>query len=70
MKFHFFLYCCFKIFCHVIHTGGMEADLSCIEVLEEPIFSRKLLQLIEILSSFRFGILLVLKILRTPNIFI
>ncbi|KAL3623963.1 endoribonuclease Dicer [Castilleja foliolosa] len=32
---------------------GMEADLSCVEVLKEPYFSRKLLRLIGILSSFR-----------------
>ncbi|KAL0315312.1 UNVERIFIED_CONTAM: Dicer-like protein 4 [Sesamum radiatum] len=35
-------------------TGdGMEADLSCVDVLKEPYFSRKLLRLIGILSSFR-----------------
>ncbi|KAI3446800.1 hypothetical protein Pfo_003465 [Paulownia fortunei] len=35
-------------------TGdGVEADLSCVEVLKEPYFSRKLLRLIGILSSFR-----------------
>ncbi|KAH6779316.1 hypothetical protein C2S52_010553 [Perilla frutescens var. hirtella] len=33
--------------------GGLEADISCIEVLEEPLFSAKTLRLIEILSSFR-----------------
>ncbi|XP_020549658.1 dicer-like protein 4 isoform X2 [Sesamum indicum] len=32
---------------------GMEADLSCVDVLKEPYFSRKLLRLIGILSSFR-----------------
>ncbi|KAK6136536.1 hypothetical protein DH2020_029732 [Rehmannia glutinosa] len=32
---------------------GMKADMSCVEVLKEPLFSRKLLGLIGILSSFR-----------------
>lgn len=33
--------------------GDLEADISCIEVIEEPFFSEKILRLIEILSSFR-----------------
>ncbi|KAL6973925.1 endoribonuclease Dicer [Sarracenia purpurea var. burkii] len=33
--------------------GGTEADLSSMEVLKEPLFSRKLLRLVEILSTFR-----------------
>nr|AIE15767.1 Dicer-like protein 4b [Salvia miltiorrhiza] len=33
--------------------GGLEADITCIEVLEEPFFSEKILRLIEILSRFR-----------------
>ncbi|XP_047941505.1 dicer-like protein 4 isoform X2 [Salvia hispanica] len=33
--------------------GGLEADITCTEVLEEPFFSEKILRLIEILSRFR-----------------
>ncbi|KAK9269302.1 hypothetical protein L1049_001073 [Liquidambar formosana] len=32
---------------------GVESDISCVEVLKEPFFSRKLLRLIGILSTFR-----------------
>lgn len=37
-------------------VDGIEADLSSMEVLKEPLFSRKLLLLIEILSKFRLVI--------------
>lgn len=37
-------------------VDGIEADLSSMEVLKEPLFSRKLLLLIEILSTFRLVI--------------
>ena len=34
---------------------GVGSDLSCSEILKEPFFSSKLLKLIGILASFRFG---------------
>lgn len=34
-------------------VDGVAYELSCIEVLKEPLFSQKLLRLIGILSSFR-----------------
>lgn len=37
-------------------VDGIEADLSSMEVLKEPLFSGKLLQLIKILSTFRLVI--------------
>ena len=36
-----------------MHADGKEADLSTVEVLKEPYFSKKLLRLIGILSNFR-----------------
>lgn len=38
-----------------VQVNGTRADLSYVEVLEEPFFSRKLQRLIGILSNFRFG---------------
>ncbi|GMP35538.1 hypothetical protein CsSME_00007933 [Camellia sinensis var. sinensis] len=42
-----------SVFARDCKTDGIEADLSCVEVLKEPLFSKKLLQLIGILSTFR-----------------
>lgn len=39
--------------CPSMHADGKEADLSSVEVLKEPYFSKKLIRLIGILSSFR-----------------
>ncbi|KAI3443972.1 hypothetical protein Pfo_000637 [Paulownia fortunei] len=53
--------------------GGMEADLSGVEVLKEPLFSRKLLRLIGMLSSFRLqpnmkGIIFVNRIVTARSL--
>lgn len=40
-------------FASAVQVDGTEADLSSVEVLKEPFFSRKLLRLIGILSKFR-----------------
>ncbi|XP_065848969.1 dicer-like protein 4 isoform X2 [Euphorbia lathyris] len=42
-----------NVFATLCMTDGISFDLSCLEVLNEPFFSRKLLCLIRILSSFR-----------------
>uniref|UniRef100_A0A5B7C289 Putative dicer-like protein 4 isoform X2 n=1 Tax=Davidia involucrata TaxID=16924 RepID=A0A5B7C289_DAVIN len=41
-----------KVFAYDCMKDGIEADLSCVEVLKEQFFSRKLLRLIGILSNF------------------
>jgi endoribonuclease Dicer len=43
----------FALNCMTAQVNGTESDLSSVEVLEEPFFSRKLLRLIGILSRFR-----------------
>ncbi|KAJ4709652.1 Dicer-like protein [Melia azedarach] len=42
-----------EVFASDCTSDGISSDLSCIEVLKEPFFSKKLLRLIGILSSFR-----------------
>ncbi|KAL6543544.1 endoribonuclease Dicer [Orobanche hederae] len=48
-----YLHQAISVFSSDCSRDGMAADLSCVEVLKEPYFSRKLLRLIGILSSFR-----------------
>ncbi|KAH9654546.1 Dicer-like protein 4 [Citrus sinensis] len=42
-----------EVFAAICRRDGIASDLSCIEVLKEPFFSKKLLRLIGILSTFR-----------------